>query len=441
MKRFKKLILIVLSLLLILSASACGTSSNNSSNSNVSNSSKSSGSSEKITLTFWNLYTGEPAKTKVKEIIDQWNKENPNVQIVESVTENDAYKTKIKTAIAANEAPDIFQTWAGGFSQPFVEAGKVLQLDSYLNDGTKDQMLPGALDNVTYNGKIYGITYDQQASVLYINKELFDKYNVKVPTTFSELIDAIKTFKSKGITPFALGEKDEWPGMWYYDMIALREGGVQLTRDALNGKTSFDNQAFVDAAKRLQEMVDAGAFDAGFMGLTRDEATAEFNQGKAAMYFGGNFDAAAFDSDPSSLVKGKIEAVRFPSIEGGKGDPTEYIGGGAGALMVSANSKHKDEAVKAAKYLAKHLSDMEYLIGAGLPMFKYDNVDQSQVSQLQIQIMNNVVANAKGNVPAWDLYLMGDDAQTHKDLVAQLFAKQITPQEFAKQMQQKINGK
>lgn len=439
MKRFKKLILIVLSLLLVLSASACG--SNGSNSSNNSNASKSSSSSKKITLTYWNIFTGEPAKTKVKEIIDKWNKENPNVQIVQSVSENDAYKTKIKTAIAANEAPDIFQTWAGGFSKPFVESGKVLQLDSYLNDGTKDQMLPGALDNVTYNGKIYGLVYDQQASVLYVNKELFDKYNVKIPTTFSELIDAIKIFKSKGITPFALGEKDEWPGMWYYDMLALREGGIQLSRDALNGKASFDNQAFIDAAKKLQDMVDAGAFDPGFMGLTRDEATAEFNQGKAAMYFGGNFDAAAFDSDPSSLVKGKIEAVRFPSIEGGKGDPTEYIGGGAGALMVSANSKHKDEAVKAAKYLAKYLSDMEYLIGAGLPMFKYDNVDQSQVSQLQIQIMNNVVANAKGSVPAWDLYLMGDAAQTHKDLVAQLFAKQIKPADYAKQMQQKINGK
>lgn len=439
MKRFKKLILIVLSLLLVLSASACG--SNGSNSSNNSNASKSSSSSKKITLTYWNIFTGEPAKTKVKEIIDKWNKENPNVQIVQSVSENDAYKTKIKTAIAANEAPDIFQTWAGGFSQPFVESGKVLQLDSYLNDGTKDQMLPGALDNVTYDGKIYGLVYDQQASVLYVNKELFDKYNVKIPTTFSELIDAIKTFKSKGLTPFALGEKDEWPGMWYYDMLALREGGTQLSRDALKGKASFDNQAFINAAAKLQEMVDAGAFDPGFMGLTRDEATAQFNQGKVPMYFGGNFDAAAFDSDPSSLVKGKIEAVRFPSIEGGKGDPTEYIGGGAGALMISANSKHKDEAVKAAKYLAKQLSDMEYLIGAGLPMYKYDNIDQSQVSQLQIQIMNNVVANAKGSVPAWDLYLMGDAAQTHKDLVAQLFAKQITPEGYAKQMQQKINGK
>ncbi|MGJ7046232.1 extracellular solute-binding protein [Thermoanaerobacterium thermosulfurigenes] len=438
MKRFKKVMLIVLSLLLILSASACG--SNSSNNSNASNSSKSSSSSEKITLTYWNIYTTEPLKTKVQEIVDKWNKENPNVQIVQSVTENDAYKTKIKAAIAANEAPDIIQSWAGGFSKPFVDAGKILPLDDYLNDGTKDQLLPGALDNITYNGKIYGLVYSGQASVLFINKELFEKYNVKIPTTFSELIDAIKTFKSKGLTPFALGEKDEWPGMWYYDMLAVREGGVQLCRDALNGKASFDNQAFIDAAEKLQEMVNAGAFDPGFMGLTRDEATAQFSQGNIPMYFGGNFDGAVFENS-SSQVKGKVEAVRFPSVEGGKGDPTEYIGGGANALLINANTKHKEEAVKAAKYLAKQLSDAQYITAGGLPCWKYDDVDQTKVDPLEIQIMNNIVAGSKGSVAAWDLYLEGDAAQTHKDLVAQLLAKQITPEEYAKQMQEKINGK
>lgn len=176
------------------------------------------------------------------------------------------------------------------------------------------------------------------------------------------------------------------------------------------------------------------------MGLSRDEATAEFNQGKAAMYFGGNFDAAAFDSDPSSLVKGKIDAYKFPTIEGGKGDPTEYIGGAVGALVISANTKHKDEAVKATKYLAKELAVMGYVIGSGLPTWKVDDVDQSQVAPLEIQIMNNIVKGASSSVPAWDIYLEGDAAQTHKDLVAQLFAKQITPEEYAKQMQEKING-
>jgi ABC-type sugar transport system, periplasmic component len=393
----------------------------------------------KVTLTYWHIYTADPQKTMTANIIKKWNADNPDIQIRANATENDAYKTKIKTAISANEAPDIIYAWTEGFTQPFVQAKKILALDSYLKDGTKNKMLPGALDNITYNGKVYGLTYMQQAGALYVNKDLFTKYNVKIPTTFTELMTAVKAFRAKGITPMALGEKDEWPGMWYYDMIALRTAGSALSRSALTGKSSYDVPAFSDAASRLLDLVNAGAFDPGVMGLTRDESNVSFTQGNIPMYFGGNFEAAQYDAD-TSAVKGKIEAIRFPTIEGGKGDPSEYLGGGSDALLISANSKYKAQAVKAAKYLAQQLSSQSYLSGAGLPEWKYNDIDQSKVDPLAQEIMKNIVTGAKGSIPAWDIFLVGDKAQTHKDLVAELFGKTITASDFAKEMQSKVNG-
>lgn len=393
----------------------------------------------KVTLTYWHIFTTEPQKSKAAEIIKKWNDDNPNIQIQASATENDAYKTKIKTAISANEAPDIIYSWTQGFMQPFVEANKLLALDDYLNDGTKDKLLPGALDTVTFNGKVYGLPYQQQAGALYVNTELFKKYNVKVPTTFDELLTAVKTFRKNNVTPMALGEKDEWPGMWYYDMIALRTAGADLCTKALTGQASFEDKAFSDAADKLLQLVNAGAFDPGVMGLTRDESNAAFTQGNIAMYFGGNFEAAQYDAD-TSAVKGKIEAVPFPTVEGGKGDPKQYIGGGSDCLLIPANTKHKDEAVKAVKYLAQTLSSEGYLTGAGLPMWKYDDVDESKIDPLTQQIMKNIVNGSTGSVPAWDIFLTGDKAQIHKDLVAQIFGKSITGDEFAKQMQAQVNG-
>ncbi|HEX2938418.1 MAG TPA: extracellular solute-binding protein [Ruminiclostridium sp.] len=393
----------------------------------------------KVTLTYWNIYTTEPQKTMVANIVKKWNDANPNIQIQATATENDAYKTKIKTAISANEAPDIIYSWTQGFMQPFVEANKLLPLDNYLSD-VKDKMLSGALDTVTFNGKVYGLTYMQQAGALYVNKDLFTKYNVKIPTTFSELLTAVKTFRSNGLTPMALGEKDEWPGMWYYDMIALRTAGAKLSTDALTGKASFEDKAFSDAADKLLQLVNAGAFDPGVMGLTRDESNAQYTQGKIPMYFGGNFEAAQYDAD-TSAVKGKIEAVPFPIAEGGKGTSTEYIGGGSDCLLIPANTKNKDAAVKAAKYLAQNLSSQSFLLGAGLPEWKYDDVDVSKVDPLTQQIMKNIVTGSTASVPAWDIYLTGDKAQIHKDLVAKLYGKSITGTEFAKQMQSQVNGK
>lgn len=393
-----------------------------------------SSSTEKVTLTFWNNYTNDDLHV-MANTIKQWNTDHPDIQIDASATENNAYKTKIKTAIAGDSAPDIIYSWAGGFTKPFADAGKLLPLDDYLNDGTKDKMLNGALTNITYGGKVYGLTYNQQAGALYVNNDLFKQYGVKVPTTFDELLTAVKTFRSKGLTPMAVGEKDEWPGMWYFDMIALREAGASTCLDALNKKASYDQQPFTDAAQKLEDLVDAGAFAKGVLSVTRDDATAQFTQGKIPMYFGGNFEAQNIDA----ALKGKVSAVKFPMIAGGKGVDTEYLGGGADALCVSANTKYKDQAVQAVKYLASALSTNMYQCGAGLPEWKYDSIDQSKIDPLSKEIMDKIVTGSTGSVPAWDLYLTGDDAQTHLDLVQSLFGKRIAPADYSKQMQAKIN--
>lgn len=421
--------------LLLAAVMAAGTSS-----CKKAPSSSAVGTPSEVTLTYWHIYTADPQKTMVANIVGKWNAENPNIQVQATATENDAYKTKIKTAISADQAPDIIYSWTQGFAQPFVEANKILVLDSYLNDGTRDRMLPGALDNITYGGKVYGLTYNQQAGALYVNTSIFKKYNVSIPTTFDELLAAVKTFRSKGVTPIALGNKDGWPGMWVYDMLALREGGGTLSQDALTGKASFTDPAFSDAAARLLDLVNAGAFDPGVLGLAADEANGTFSQGGAAMTFGGNFWAAEYETS-TSAVKGKVEAVRFPTVEGGKGDKTEYIGGGSDALLISMDSKYKDQAVRAAKYIAQQLSSQSYLNGSGLPEWKYTDIDETKVDPLTKQIMDNIVEGAKDAVPAWDSYLTGDKAQTHKDLVAQLFGKTISSGDFASEMQSKLNGK
>jgi raffinose/stachyose/melibiose transport system substrate-binding protein len=422
---------------LLTTATACTkptASSNGGSASAAPEASEASQAPEKVTLTFWNNYTNDTQHV-MENTIKQWNTDHPDIQIEASATENNAYKTKIKTAIAGDSAPDIIYTWAGGFTQPFVEAGKILPLDDYLNDGTKDKMLPGALTNITYDGKVYGLTYNQQAGALYVNKDLFKENNVEIPKTFDDLLAAVKTFKAKGITPMAVGEKDQWPGMWYYDMIALRSAGAAACLDVLNKKASYDQAPFTDAAQKLEDLVSAGAFSNDVLSVTRDDSVAQFTQGKIPMYFGGNFDAQLIDES----LKGKVSAVKFPTITGGNGADTEYLGGGADALCISAKTKYKDQAVEAIKFLASTFSTVMYQTGGGLPEWKYDGLDESTIDPLSKQIMDDIVNGSTASVPAWDLYLTGDDAQTHLDLVQSLFGLAITPADYSKQMQQKIN--
>lgn len=424
-KKFKRISALALTLALSSTLMACGSSSANGS---------SAGGDKKITLKFWHIWTSDTDSNKknVEEVVKQWNAANPNVQIVAEGTENEAYKTKIKTAISANEAPDIFYTWGAGFSQPFIDAGKVLPLDDYLKDGTKDKLLKGSLDYLTYNNKVYGLPYTSDIGIFYVNKELFEKNGVKIPTTYDELVTAVKAFRAKGITPIAVGEKDKWPGMFYYDALALRLGGAKLSNDALAKKASFENPVFVNAAAKLKELIDVGAFDSAALGLTRDESEVPFLQGKIPMYYNGSWFAGSTEQN-SSAVKGKVEALNFPAVTGGKGDENEILGGPIAGFMVNANTQHKAEAAKAAKYLSENIAKRLSTSGAGVSAWKLSD-DESKFDPL-IKQVNDIAKKATGNVVWWDSYLAGSDADTHKDLVAQIFGKQITPENFAKQMQ------
>jgi raffinose/stachyose/melibiose transport system substrate-binding protein len=424
-KKLKCISALLLSTFLISGLAGCG--------SKPSSNAGSSSNEQKITLKLWHIYTAQDSNTEsFKAALKDWNDANPNVQIEAEGTENEAYKTKIKTAISANEAPDVFFSWGAGFGQPFVDSGKVLALDEYLNDGTKNKLTEGAFTYLTYNNKIYALPFFSGAGIFYVNKEMFDKNNIKIPETFDELLTAVKAFKAKGITPMAVGEKDKWPGMFYYDILALRQGGAKLNNDALAKKASFEDPAFAAGADKLKQLIDAGAFDKAALGLTRDEAEVPFTEGQIPMYYNGSWVAGSIEKD-NSPTKGKIIAMNFPALTDGKGDKDEILGGSVDCFMVNANTKYKEEAVRAVKFITEAFSKHGYELGAGIPAWKV-SVDESKISPLTKQI-SGVIQKSKGNVIWWDTYLSGADADTHKDLVAKLFGKEITPEEFAKQMQ------
>jgi raffinose/stachyose/melibiose transport system substrate-binding protein len=388
---------------------------------------------EPVTLKLWHMFVsdGDGNTKPFKAVLEHAGQQLTDVRLEVDGVDNESYKTKIKTAIAANDAPDIFFTWAAGFSKPFVDSGKVLCLDNYLGD-IKDKLLPGITTNLTYDGKVYGLPFQMQVGALFCNREIFDANGVKLPETYEDLLAVVKTFSAKGITPMTCGAADKWPAMWYYDILALRTAGAQLCNDALNKKASFNSQEFTDAAAKLDELSKAGAFGKNALGTSWDESQIAFAQGKAAMIFNGNWVAGLAEGDTSS-VKGKVVAVKFPTITGGKGTNTEYFGGSGDGFMVSANSVDKDMAVKTVKFICEDMARESYLAGSGMPGWKVD-VDDSKVSPLVKQLVA-MTKDATGWVLWWDVFLEGADADTHKNLATEVLAGTRTPEQYSEEMQ------
>ncbi len=446
MKRLAlKVMSAALAVSLAASLAACGskTEQSQSTTSATSTQAEASQPSEvkNATVRVWTLWT-DPTKDSnaayFYKVLESAKTDIPNIKIEHDATENESYKTKLKTAIAANEAPDVFYSWGAGFTKPFVDAGKVLALDDYIaSSGAGDKILPGATDFFKFDNKTYGIPYSKWVAVLYCNQELFDQNGVKIPTTYDELLTAVKAFRAKNITPISVGGKDRWPAMFFQNVLALRTAGAQLSNDALNKTASFDSPEFIESAAKLKELVDAKAFNDGALGLTNDEANVPFIQGQIPMHYIGNWLVGNI-TGPDSKVADKVKAIPFPVITGAKGTADEFFGGSIEGFCVSASASDKDAASQTAGYISETMAKLTAIDG-GLATWKVEGVDESKINPLAKQV-RDMTANAKAYVLAWDTFLEGADAETHKNLVAEIFAGKKSPEEFAKEMQ-KLNEK
>lgn len=427
MKSVKRLFITLIAVVaLLVNVTACGKSGD------TPVKGESGEESSKLKLTLWHVWpegtsTAAPAMQKA---LEETKAKFPEVEFqIDAVADTgDSYKTKIKTALAAGEAPDIFYTWGGGFSKGFVESGKVLELDPYLNDGTKDKLVSGTLDLLTYHDKIYALPVSMNVAMLYYNTELFEKYNLQPPTTFDELIEVSKAFKEQGVTPLAVGGKDKWTVAMYQNGIAMKTAGTKYVNDALAGKASFDTPEIKKSVELMEELYSIGAFPDGTLGLNRDEGQIPFLEGQIPMYYNGSWVASnIFDS----TVKGKIKAINMPIVEGGVGTETEFLGGADQVFMINSGVKDKDKTVEVYKFLMESLSKQRYMSGVGVPTWKVDYDTSSLENQVLIDIVDKY-SQSTGSTLWWNTVLNGQNAQIHEDTVMEAFIGRITPEEFVK---------
>lgn len=86
---------------------------------------------------------------------------------------------------------------------------------------------PRLLEKTKVNGKILAIPDRYKFWGIWYKKSLFTQLNLTVPKTWPEFINVcnmIKILTNK--VPVGLGSKDNWQGMTWWEMIALRRGGV-----------------------------------------------------------------------------------------------------------------------------------------------------------------------------------------------------------------------
>lgn len=172
------------------------------------------------------------------------------------------------------------------------------------------------------DGEIYGVPTDSHLIALYYNKKLFDDHGLTPPKTWEELLEVSAALSSENVEPIALtGVYEPYMGFWI-DNLFQREVGYEKAHEAAY-TGDYDDDGFLRAAMKLQELRDQEAFMSGFEGVDFTAAQMEFFQGNAGMILMGTWLTSEMaDSIPEDFELG---VVGFPEIPGGDGSPTAQL--------------------------------------------------------------------------------------------------------------------
>ena len=386
-----------------------------------------------ITLTLWHIENDAKRLEVVKRCIERFEASHPNIKVEQVPMENDPYKTKLTTAMAAGEEPDIFISWGGGWLQSFVEEGKVLDIDQNVRE-ISDIYHESALSLFEIDEKYWAVPFRAGAAPVYYNTKIYEELGLKVPETVDELEANCQVLKDNGIIPFALGNSSQWPGALTFIWLSLREGGSQTFLDAFNrtGNATFEDESFIKAGQRIQDWVKKGYYPEGANGINYDTGGSRmlFYSGQAAHIVQTNSFVANCKSEQPDFYENNLGLFNYPVIEGGKGKADEILGGGNG-YSIAASCEHPQEAME----LVKALTDQEYAQDMSDTAGILTGITGVDIKDSKLQQMEDLLVNASYMQNFYDQFLPTELGNLHKQTTYDLFGLTTTPEQAAADME------
>lgn len=433
-KRTKKLVALFMAAMMVGSLAGCGGSKDSSSDSSAAE----GGSGDSKEIVFWNIGTEEVDKAIYDKAIETFNSTTESGYTVSSVpVQNDNYKEKLVIAMSSGECPDMYMSWSGGPMNEYIESGYAQPItDLFNNSELPDRLIDAAIEQAKYKDEIYAVPYmNISISGIYYNTEIFEKYNLEVPTTISELEAVCDTLVENGITPFALANGPKWTGSMYFMNLAARYGGLEPFQEAVAGTGSFEDECFIKAGETIQNWVEKGYFPEGCNSLSEDDGQARqmLYQETAAMSLAGSWYTSMMQQDSKEFAA-KMGWFAFPAADDANTDASILIGTvGDNFISFNCEGEKLDAAFECATKFSED-DQIDFMIESGkIPPIKgVDEKLSDETSKTIMQAVNNASA-----VQLWyDQYLPPAVASVHLDTCQEIFGLTMTPEEAAKQFQQ-----
>jgi multiple sugar transport system substrate-binding protein len=310
----------------------------------------------KVTLNALFMKQAGYSEEDVTNITKEFEKNNPNIKIKATFAPYEALEQKIQTS-AKSGGYDVVVVDAP-WTAKFAKAGFVKDVSEKLKSEEESDIFTGAIDSVSYDGKLYGMPWLNDTKFLFYNKEILEKAGIQnPPTNFEELKEQAEIIRDKKMVPYPIVWSWSQAEALVCDVTALTSSfGGKMIAD--NGKPTLNDPKNIEALTFMTDTLNEKLTDPKSTEYLEEDVRGVFSSGKSAFALNWTYMFNMANDEKESSIAGKVGIAPIPmSVNGGMG------------LSVTSGSKHADEAWKYIQYLSSKEVQKNYAKNA-LPIWK-----------------------------------------------------------------------
>ncbi|WP_221357431.1 ABC transporter substrate-binding protein [Streptomyces beigongshangae] len=259
-----------------------------------------SGSSDGRTLKLWHYESPDSAMAVAwNAAVEEFEKTHPGVEVK---FEEKGFEQIQKTApmvLNSDDAPDLMEYNKGNATAGHLSRqGLLTDLSAEVTKRGWDEKLSAGVrttsrydaEGVMGSGKWFGIPNYAEYTMVFYNKDLFEKYGIAEPKTFDELTAAMDTFVDEGVTPLANAGAEYVAQQYLYQLALSKADRAWVdSYELYKGEPDFHDAAWTYGARTFADWVEKGYISEKSTSTKAEDAGLSFMQGKSPILFSGSW--------------------------------------------------------------------------------------------------------------------------------------------------------
>lgn len=337
-----------------------------------------------ITLKTMSSFAGTDAAAQTYvELLKEWEETTGNKIEDYSVSSDEAWKASVIYDFAAGNEPDILFYFAKtADSAPLLS--RVVPIET-INEAYPEMQFPQNEFIAENDGVVYAIPVRAWWEGLFVNTDLFEKYDLALPTTWENLVIAIKKFNQVGIVPISVSFSDI---PHYMIEFAILASGTPEEHQARPQKGEQVPDSWITGMEMLNTLFRMGAFPKDCNATTESITSQMFLDKRAAMQVDGSWFANGISEEnwDTTIV------MPFPIYEK-TADPNAIFVGTTSGFYLTKKAWNDPEKREAAVHLLKFLTDGENAAKLGGFTFSGE-LARSAAAILNMKVSNTVIQDS-----------------------------------------------